>query len=206
MRFPNDESVITAENTHSLVGLEESRAGGDRLAPSGPPRRKRVAQPVAILNSLHLALPAAAPALISSIVIRGDRCEHGGRVSAVLATTDLDIESLDPARKAAASASFARMCHTLQSPMQLLVRVRRLAAPDAPSGDGPHPQLDAAMGRHWTEQIRDGNRHTRQVVVALVAATPAALDAACAHATDRLGALGVSATRLERRCADRRSY
>ena len=151
---------------------------------------------MAILNSLHLPLPAAAPALISSIVIRGDRCEHGGQVSAVLATTDLDIESLDPARKAAASASFARMCHTLQSPMQLLVRVRRLAAPDAPSGDGPHPQLDAAMGRHWTEQIRDGNRHTRQVVVALVAATPAALDAACAHATDRLGALGVSATRL----------
>ncbi len=151
---------------------------------------------MAVLTSLHLPRPSAAPALISSLVIRGDRCEHGGQVSAVLATTDLDIDALDPARKAAASASFARLCHTLQSPMQLLVRVRRLAAPVPRESDGPHPQLDAAMYRHWTEQIRDGNRHTRQVLVALVAATPAALDAACAHTTDRLAAIGVSAMRL----------
>ena len=135
-------------------------------------------------------LPAAGPALASRIAIRGDRCEHAGLVSAVLATSELDIDALDPARKAAASASFARMCHTLQTPMQLLVRVRLLAAPDAPSGDGPHAPLDAAMHRHWTEQVRDANRHTRQVLVALSAATPAALDAACTQATDRLAAIG----------------
>jgi hypothetical protein len=117
-------------------------------------------------------------------------------MSAVLATSDLDIDALDPARKAAAAASFARMCHTLQNPMQLLVRVRRLAAPDAPTSGGPHPHLDAAMHQHWTEQVETGNRHTRQVLVALVASTPAALDAACAHATDRLAALGVSAVRV----------
>jgi hypothetical protein len=152
---------------------------------------------VAVLTSLQLRRPSAAPALISSLVIRGDRCEHGGQVSAVLATTDLDIESLDPERKAAASASFARLCHTFQSPMQLLVRVRRLAAPIPRECDGPHRQLDAAMHRHWTEQIRDGNRHTRQVLVALVAATPAGLDAACAHTADRLAAIGVSAMRLD---------
>jgi hypothetical protein len=117
-------------------------------------------------------------------------------MSAVLATSDLDIDALDPARKAAAAASFARMCHTLQNPMQLLVRVRRLAAPDAPTSGGPHPHLDAAMHQHWTEQVETGNRHTRQVLLALVASTPAALDAACAHATDRLAALGVSAVRV----------
>ena len=117
-------------------------------------------------------------------------------MSAVLATSELDIDALDPARKTAAAASFARMCHTLQSPMQLLVRVRPLGALNPPSGDGPHPQLDAAMHRHWTEQIQEGNRHTRQVLVALSAPTPAALDAACAQVGDRLAALGVIAARL----------
>ena len=151
---------------------------------------------MAVLTSLQLPRLSASPALVSSVVIRRDHCEHGGQVSAVLATSDLDIEALDPARKSAAAASFARMCHTLQNPMQLLVRVRRLAAPDAPTVEGPHPELDAAMHRHWTEQIETGNRHTHQVLVALVASTPAALDAACAHATDRLAALGVSAVRV----------
>ncbi|MFZ0129316.1 MAG: DUF87 domain-containing protein [Candidatus Dormiibacterota bacterium] len=141
--------------------------------------------------------PSAAPGLAAKIEIRGDHCEYTGRVSAVLATSELDIDALDPARKAAASASFARLCHTLQTPMQLLVRVRLLDAPDEPIADGPHAHLDDAMHRHWTEQILDGNRHTRQVLVALSASTPSALDAACAHASDRLGALGVIATRLQ---------
>ena len=152
---------------------------------------------MARLSPRALRLPAAGPALATTIAIRGDRSEHAGRVSAVLATSEMDIDALDPARKAAASASFARMCHTLQNPMQLLVRVRLLAAPDAPRDDGPHPRLEAAMQRHWTEQIREGNRHTRQVLVALSASTPAALDAACAQATDRLAALGVGAVRLD---------
>jgi Helicase HerA, central domain len=130
------------------------------------------------------------------IVIRGDRCERGGRLSAVLATTDLDIDALDPARKAAAAAAFARMCHTLERPMQLLIRVRRLTDPDVPPAEGQHASLDEAMRRYWAEQIRDGERHTRQVFVILSAQTPAALDSACAQACDRLGALGVRAHRL----------
>jgi hypothetical protein len=152
---------------------------------------------VARLNPRAWRLPAPGPSVAATIEVSGDRCEHAGRISAVLATSEMDIDALDPARKAAASASFARMCHTLQSPMQLLVRVRLLGAPDAPPDDCPHPQLDAAMHRHWTEQIREGNRHTRQVLVALSASTPVALDAACAQATDRLAALGVGAVRLD---------
>ena len=74
------------------------------------------------------------------VVIRGDRCERGGLVSAVLATSDLDIDLLDPARKAAAAAAFARMCHTLERPMQLLIRVRRLADPS------PHQWRDRTLG------------------------------------------------------------
>jgi hypothetical protein len=85
--------------------------------------------------------PSAASVLASKIEVRGDYCEYADRVSAVLATSELDVEALDPARKAAASASFSRMCHTLQIPLQLLVRVRLLGAPDA--GSGCAERLDA---------------------------------------------------------------
>ena len=136
-------------------------------------------------------------AIDDRIVIRNDCCERGGRLSAVLATTDLDIDALDPARKAAAAAAFERMCHTLERPMQLLVRVRRLTDPDMPPAEGQHSRLDDAMRRYWADQIRDGERHTRQVFVILSAQTSAALDSACAQACDRLGALGVGAHRLD---------
>ncbi len=131
------------------------------------------------------------------VVIRGDRCERGGLVSAVLATTDLDIDALDPARKAAAAAAFARMCHTLERPMQLLIRVRRLTDPDMSPATGAHASLDNAMRRYWADQIRDGERHTRRVYVILAAQAPAALDSVCAQACDRLGALGVGAHRID---------
>ncbi len=131
------------------------------------------------------------------IVIRADCCERAGRLSAVLATADLDIDALDPARKAAAAAAFARMCHTLERPMQLLIRVRRLEDATDPAAEGEHSRLDDAMRTYWADQIRDGERHTRQVFVILSAQTSAALGSACAQACDRLGALGVGAHRLE---------
>jgi hypothetical protein len=131
------------------------------------------------------------------VVIRADRCERGGVMSAMLATSDLDIESLDPARKAAAAAAFARMCQTLERPMQLLVRVRRLTATETPPMTGPHARLETAMRQYWTDRLGDGELHTRQVFVILSAPTPGALDSACAQTCDRLTALGVSAHRLE---------
>jgi hypothetical protein len=130
------------------------------------------------------------------VVIREDRCERGDLFSAVLATSDLDIDSLDPARKTAAAAAFARMCHTLERPMQLLIRVRRLADPESAAVAGPHARLDDAMHRYWADLIRDAERHTRKVFVILAAHTPTALDSACTQACDRLTALGVSAHRL----------
>ena len=131
------------------------------------------------------------------LVIRGDRCEDEGEYFAVLATSDVDIDALDPARKAATAAAFARMCHTLEHPMQLLVRIRPLAPPQAATAPTTHPDLDSAMDRYWTDQIRDGKRHDRQVYVALRQPTPEALDVSCAHTTERLSALGISAARLE---------
>jgi hypothetical protein len=142
-------------------------------------------------------LPAPSRPLATTILVRGNHCEYDGGCSAVLATSDLDIDALDPARKAAAAAAFARMCHTLESSMQLLVRVRPLPEPQPPSAPKRHADLDAAMHRHWTEQIHNGKRHTRQVFVAVREPTAGALDSACARATDRLSALGITATRLD---------
>src|SRR5580700_12280574 len=124
----------------------------------------------------HLTIPSAGrprAAFDEPVVIHEDRCERAGLFSAVLATSDLDIDSLDPARKAAAAAAFARMCHTLERPMQLLIRVRRLADLESAPVAGPHTRLDDAMQRYWTDQIRDGGRHTRTVFVILSTQTPA---------------------------------
>ena len=148
------------------------------------------------LNGLRTVGRTRAP-VDERVVIHSDRCERGGQVSAVLSTSDLDIESLDPARKAAAAAAFARMCHTLERPMQLLIRVRRLTAVDTPATIGAHAGLDSTMREYWAEQILEGERHTRQVLVVLSAPTPGALDSSCAQACDRLAAIGVRARRLD---------
>jgi AAA-like domain len=148
-----------------------------------------------ITRALERARAIGSP-LGGTVVIRDDHIECGSRVCAVLATSDLDIDALDPARKTAAAAAFARMCHTLESPMQLLVRVRALQAPEPTPAQGPHARLDVAMQQHWLEQLRMGERHTRAVFVVLTAETPQALNSTCVHAADRLAAVGVSATRL----------
>ena len=147
---------------------------------------------MARLKTFAWANPAPA-----QVVIRGNRCEHRSQFSAVLKTSELDITALDPARQSAAAAAFARLCHTLESPMQLVVRVRRLEAP--PDGPMPprHEEFDNAMEQYWREQIWAEHRYTRQVYVAVCGRTPAALDVACVHALDRLTALGISAVRLE---------
>ena len=135
-------------------------------------------------------------ALDGVVVVRGDRSERLGVMSAVLATSDLDIESLDPARKAAAAAAFARMCHTLERPMQLLVRIRRLIETETVPAAGPHARFDTAMREYWAGLVSDGQRHTREVFVILTAPSPSALDSACGQTCDRLAALGVRAIRL----------
>ncbi|HVC04535.1 MAG TPA: DUF87 domain-containing protein [Candidatus Acidoferrales bacterium] len=125
-----------------------------------------------------------------------DRIELPGSMVAVLATSDLDINALDPARKSSAAAAFARLCHVLERPMQLLIRVRPLAEPEPPRRGRPHPELDAAMHSHWTERIRETQRHTRTVYVVLTETTAARLSVACTHALDGLAAIGVRAQRL----------
>jgi hypothetical protein len=141
--------------------------------------------------------PAATSSpLDGPIVVIGNRCEHAGGVSTILATSDLDIDGLDPARKAAAASAFARLCHTLETPMQLLVQVRPFV-PDGGIAMDPHRELDEAMHRYWRDRYVSGAKHSHRVYVALRANAPDILDSACAHAADRLSAVGITTHRRE---------
>jgi hypothetical protein len=138
--------------------------------------------------------PAVRPS-DSQIVVIGNRCAYAGSVSAILTTSDLDIDGLDPARKAAAASAYARLCYTLETPMQLLVRVRPFEYDDGIAVDPQH-ELDEAMHQYWRERYVGGAKHSHRVYVVLRADTPDILDTVCAHAADRLSALGIATHRL----------
>jgi len=143
--------------------------------------------------------PAATPSILrGSFALIGNRCDHDGGTSAVLATSDLDIDALDPARKAAAASAFARLCNTLEASMQLIVQVRPFLQDRGIAAD-PHPALDEAMYRYWRDRYIGGTKHGRRVYVALRADAPEQLDAACVSTADRLSALGITTHRLDGR-------
>jgi len=132
--------------------------------------------------------------------VRGDRVVHpDGSSSAVMVSSAIDLSSLDTARRAAASAAFLRMCHSLESPLQIVVRVRRVE--DEPAGEdslrAAHPGLDAAMRRHWATRLRARAVFTRTILLATRAPTATALDEAAEHVHGWLRAMGISAHRLE---------
>ena len=143
--------------------------------------------------------PAFRPSpLEKPIIVSGNRCEYAGEVSAVLTTSDLDIDALDPARKAAAANAFARLCHTLECPMQLLVQIRPFA-PAEGTATSSHPELDKAMHRYWSDRYLGSVKHSHRVYVALRAGAPDVLDSACTRTAERLSALGIATHRVEGR-------
>ena len=172
--IPEDDALVAAENAHRVVGLDDSGLGRGRAPPAGAQVRERVACDVAGVSG-RPRVPLRQQSVPVSFHFRpvDDRVELPGFMVAVLATSDLDINGLDPARKSSAAAAFARMCHVLERPMQLLIRVRPLAEPEPPRRGRPHPELDAAMHSHWTERIRDSPRHKRTVYVVLTETTAA---------------------------------
>ncbi|MFN2452292.1 MAG: hypothetical protein ABR541_08065, partial [Candidatus Dormibacteria bacterium] len=51
-----------------------------------------------------------------------------GATRALLRTENVDVDSLEPGRRAALLAAFARLCRTTEAPLQFCVRVRRQSA------------------------------------------------------------------------------
>lgn len=133
-----------------------------------------------------------------SYVVDGATLRHpDGAGTAVIATSELDLETLDAARRAAAVESFAALCRTLEAPLQLLVRVRAVPVTAAHAGGPASEQREAAMRLHWRQRLERRPAHERRVYVAVRAAHDHLLDEHAAQVQDALRALGVSAVRLE---------
>ena len=131
--------------------------------------------------------------------VDGDCVRHAdGSVSAVVRAGELDVEALDAARRTAVTAAFARLCHTLDAPLQLVVRVRTLQpqARDASQAQGVRSDLDRAMRAYWAQRLRTVPAHSHEVFVATRASSPAALASAVRRVIETVHAMGIEARRL----------
>ncbi|HEY4869381.1 MAG TPA: DUF87 domain-containing protein [Candidatus Dormibacteraeota bacterium] len=131
--------------------------------------------------------------------VDGDRILHpDGSVSAVLATSDLDVDALDATRRASVLASFARLCHTIDSPFQMLVRVEPVvpAAAERAASASAHALLDRAMRDFWVAQLNETVPHRREVLLATRAPRIESLHAAVARIAESTRAMGIVAHRL----------
>ena len=139
--IPDDEAVVTRRERASSRRARRIGSGGDRAPPPRAPRRQRAAFHMARLTIGAMPERRPSPRAVrrtESWFARTGASAAGWspRCSRPAISTST---ALDPARKAAAAAAFARMCHTLERPMQLLdsrapARRRRESAPVA----GPH--------------------------------------------------------------------
>lgn len=147
---------------------------------------------------------------VGPYVIDGDEVRHpDGAVSSVVRTGELDVESLDPTRRTAVLAVFARLCHTLEAPLQLVAQVRALRAGDVDPASGagvPHlaqsdavRSLDAAMTRYWSQRLEAAPAHRCTVLVATRATSASALAAFTTRICESVSAMGIDAERL---CGD----
>lgn len=156
-------------------------------------------------------IPAIArrPAGTGEYVIDGDCIRHpDGFVSAIVRTGELDIEALDASRRAHVLAVFARLCHTMDAPLQLVVRIRALppdeleqraarppASPGAPT-TSVATDLGTAMAAFWSHRLAAKPAYRRQVLVATRAPTPSRLDSCTARICESVRAMGITAERL----------
>lgn len=146
---------------------------------------------------------------IGEYVIDTDCVRHpDGSASAIVRTGELDIESLDASRRAHVLAVFARLCHTIDAPLQLVVRIRALRpeevrrrvarAPGAAitSAASAAGDLDAAMTAFWARRLAVTPAFHREVLIATRAPTHARLDSCAARICESVRAMGITAERL----------
>lgn len=140
--------------------------------------------------------------VIGPYVVDGDCVRHpNGDVSAVLQTGELDIEQLDSVRRAAVLAAFSRLCHTLEAPLQLVVRARPEPAEqqevDEASTSRAYEELDDAMREHWAARLRSTPAFRHDVLIATRASTDNSLGSHAGRAAEAVRAMGVAVERLD---------
>ena len=141
-------------------------------------------------------------------VVDGDCLRHpDGSVSAIVRTGELDIEALDAARRAHVLAVFARLCHTMDTPLQVVVRLRALRPEEVqqrvgrtppPDGDVTEAtnDLDRAMRTFWSRRLTATPAYHREVLIATRAPTRNRLAACTVRVCDSVRAMGIAAERL----------
>ncbi len=122
-----------------------------------------------------------------------------GSVSALLRTGELDVEMLDPVRRAALVAAFERLCNTLETQLQLVVRIRRVDPASIADEGTParHAPLEAAMREHWSRRLEERAAHTAAVYVATRAPRTTQLELSLARIEAGVRALGLTVARVE---------
>ncbi len=130
--------------------------------------------------------------------MHGQAVRHpDGSRSAVVSTSALDVESLEAGRRASAIESFARMCRTLDAPLQLVIRIRAVAPHLAGARDGSGPsERESAMREHWEHRLRQRPAHAGAVLVVVRAPREDPLSELVDRLRESLRATGVLARRL----------
>jgi len=144
-------------------------------------------------------LAARRPADLGPYVVDGALLGHpDGARSAVIATGELDLNALEPARAAQVVESFGRFCSALDSPLQLLVRVREVSAHVAASARNEHSTpREAAMRHHWQRRLAEQPAFARTVHVVVRARQEGALRERVERICDALRATGLAPRLLQ---------
>jgi hypothetical protein len=133
---------------------------------------------------------------VATYTVDGDTVIHDqGACSAVIATSNLDIESLDVSRRAAVQAGFARLCQTLDGPLQVVVRVRRWSAASTERSVS-HVALDEAVRGFWARSLAETPVFASTIFLATRGAAKRDLDVAVTRLLDAVHGMGVTAERL----------
>jgi hypothetical protein len=146
---------------------------------------------------------AAAP--LDAVRIDGGHLRRGdGTVCALVESGDADVPALDAASRATAVAAFARLCRTLDNPLQIVVQVRRWQesrgdtsdARGSPPADTLARTLSDAAAAHLARTLGTRPAFRRSILFVASAAAADDVERTTRLLTEMLTTAGVSATRL----------
>ncbi len=168
-----------------------------------------------------LARLAAPP--LAAVRIDGAHLHRAdGGIAAVVESGDVDVVALDATRRGLAIAAFARLCRTLDAPLQIVVQIRRwndaasvpaaMPAASRPdmvrsataahrdrtltSGASLPEMLRSATATHRRRALQSRPAFRRSILFVPSAATATDLDRAVRQVTDALHTAGVGGTLL----------
>jgi hypothetical protein len=156
-------------------------------------------------DGLRSRLGSAVPGPYREVQVAADRLLRADGVAVTaLRCGPLDVTSLDEERRSAMRSAFSRLCRTLESPLQLLVRIR-LWEPDdvaerAPVDDNEPLQLQLATAesRHLRDLLAERPAYRRELLVLTTAPPEAASPARERDAIEAaLQSAGVEVERLD---------